>query len=151
MPWWYAVAERDHDIQNPTSPEKIRLLGERLRLTAESHVLDIACGKGVPAVLLASAFGCQVTGVERAAEFAADARARVAEAGLRDRIEIIERDAAELELEAGRYDVAMCLGASFIWDGPGRDALGRRSGGQTRRARRRRRALLAPVAAARRD
>jgi SAM-dependent methyltransferase len=117
MPWWYAVAERDHDIQNPTSPEKIRLLGERLRLTAESHVLDIACGKGVPAVLLASTFGCRITGVERAAEFATDARARVAEAGLSDRIEIIERDAAELELEAGRYDVAMCLGASFIWDG----------------------------------
>jgi SAM-dependent methyltransferase len=117
MPWWYAVAERDHDIQNPTSPEKIRLLGERLRLTAESHVLDIACGKGVPAVLLASTFGCRITGVERAAEFAADARARVAEAGLNDRIEIIERDAWELELEAGRYDVAMCLGASFIWDG----------------------------------
>ena len=26
MAWYYAVAERDHDIQNPTSAEKIRLL-----------------------------------------------------------------------------------------------------------------------------
>lgn len=117
MPWWYAVAERDHDIQNPTSPDKIRLLGERLRLTSASHVLDIACGKCAPAVLLASTFGCRITGVERAAEFAADARARVAEAGLSDRIEIIEVDAAELELEPERYDVTMCLGASFVWNG----------------------------------
>jgi SAM-dependent methyltransferase len=117
MPWWYAVAERDHDIQNPTSPEKIRLLGERLRLTARSQVLDVACGKGAPAVLLASTFGCRITGVERAAEFAAAARARVAAAGLDDRIEIVEQDAKELDLEAERYDVAMCLGASFIWDG----------------------------------
>jgi SAM-dependent methyltransferase len=117
MPWWYAVAERDHEIQNPTSPEKIRLLGERLRLTSASHVLDIACGKGAPAVLLASTFGCRITGVERAAEFAADARTRIAEAGLSHRIEILERDAAELELDSERYDVTLCLGASFIWHG----------------------------------
>ncbi len=117
MPWWYAVAERDHDIQNPTSPEKIQLLGERLRLTTASHVLDIACGKGAPAVLLASTFGCRITGVERSAEFAADARARVATAGLNERIEIVEQDAAAFELEPERYDVAMCLGASFIWGG----------------------------------
>jgi SAM-dependent methyltransferase len=117
MPWWYAVAERDHDIQNPTSPEKILLLGERLRLGRESHVLDIACGKGAPAVLLSETFGCRVTGVERAAEFADVARARVAAAALEDRIEILEQDAAEFLVEPDRYDVAMCLGASFIWDG----------------------------------
>jgi hypothetical protein len=38
-------------------------------------------------------------------------------AGLADRIEIVERDATELELARSAYDVAMCLGASFIWDG----------------------------------
>jgi hypothetical protein len=32
MTWRWDVAERDHDIQNPTSAEKIRLLGEYLRL-----------------------------------------------------------------------------------------------------------------------
>jgi SAM-dependent methyltransferase len=117
MPWFHAVAERDHEIQNPTSPEKIRLLGERLRLGPESHVLDIACGKGGPALILARESGCSITGVERAAEFAAAARERVSAAGLADRIEIVESDAAELELEPGRYDVAMCLGASFVWDG----------------------------------
>src|SRR5207245_1558077 len=117
MAWYYAVAERDHEIQNPTSPEKIRLLGERLRLGPGSHVLDIACGKGGPAVILACEFGCTITGVERAPEFAAGARERVAAAGLADRIEILERDAAELDLEPARYDVALCLGASFVWGG----------------------------------
>ena len=43
MPWYYAVAERDHDIQNPTSRDKIRLLGELLRLGPDTNVLDIAC------------------------------------------------------------------------------------------------------------
>jgi SAM-dependent methyltransferase len=117
MLWWYAVAERDHNIQNPTSPEKIRLLGERLRLGPESDVLDLACGKAGPALILAGEFGCRVTGVERAPVFASVARERVATAGLQDRIEIVECDAAELELEPERYDVGMCLGASFVWDG----------------------------------
>ncbi len=115
MPWYYAVAERDHEIQNPTSPEKIRLLGERLRLRPESHVLDVACGKAGPAVILARGFGCTITGVERASEFAFEARDRVRAAGLADRIEIVEHDATEFELARSAYDVAMCLGASFVW------------------------------------
>ena len=115
MPWYFAVAERDHEIQNPTSTEKIRLLGERLRLGHDSHVLDIACGKGGPALILAGEFGCRITGVERAAEFASVARERVADAGLADRVAIVERDATEFEIEPARYDLAMCLGASFVW------------------------------------
>jgi precorrin-6B methylase 2 len=117
MPWWYAVAERDHIIQNPTSEEKIRLVGERLGLTPETTVLDVACGKAGPAVVLAGTYGCRITGIERAPEFAQAACERVEAAGLTDRIEIVQEDAAERTFEPERYDVAMCLGASFIWDG----------------------------------
>ena len=99
MPWWYAVAERDHVIQNPTSEAKIRLLGALLRLTPQASVLDVGCGKAGPAVLLAQEFGCRITGVERAQEFAAAARERVEAADLADRIEIVRHDAAELEPE----------------------------------------------------
>jgi predicted O-methyltransferase YrrM len=117
MPWFYAVAERDHELQNPTSPEKIRLLGERLRLGPESQVLDVASGKCGPAVILAGEFGCRITAIERAPEFVAAARERVAAAGLGDRIELLEQDAAAAKLGRDRYDVAMCLGASFVWSG----------------------------------
>jgi precorrin-6B methylase 2 len=117
VPWFHAVAERDHELQNPTSPEKIRLLGEYLRLGPESQVLDVASGKCGPAVLLAREFGCRITAIERAPEFVAAARERVASAGLGDRIELVEQDAAEADLGRARYDVAMCLGASFVWDG----------------------------------
>jgi SAM-dependent methyltransferase len=117
MPWWYAIAERDHVIQNPTSEEKIRALGEQLLLGPESLVLDLACGKAGPAVLLAQEFGCRIVGVERAAEFASVARERVDAAGLADRIEISEGDAATFPIDVGRYDVALCLGASFVWGG----------------------------------
>ena len=117
MPWWYAVAERDHVIQNPTSEAKIRLLGTLLRLAPHTNVLDVGCGKAGPGLLLAQEFGCRITGVERSAEFAAAARERVAAAGVADRLEIVERDAGELALAGADYDVTMCLGASFIWAG----------------------------------
>jgi SAM-dependent methyltransferase len=117
MPWYFAVAEHDHVLQNPTSAEKIRMLGERLRLGPESRVLDMACGKAGPATLLASTFGCHVVGVERSSEFADAARERVARAGLDDRVEIIEGDAEAYPIEPGTFDAALCLGASFVWDG----------------------------------
>jgi SAM-dependent methyltransferase len=115
MTWWHAVVEARHELQNPTSPEKIRELGERLDLGPDSHVLDIASGKGGPALLLAETFGCRLTCVERSPEFVAEARERTAIAGLEHRIEIVEADAATYEL--GRYDAALCLGASFAFGG----------------------------------
>jgi SAM-dependent methyltransferase len=115
MPWYYAVAERDHHIQNPISEAKIRLLGEYLRLTATDRVLDVACGRGGPAVILAKHFGCRIVGVERAHEFASVARERVGDlAGL---VEVVERDAQDFPLEAEGFDAALCLGATFVWDG----------------------------------
>src|SRR5262249_53215837 len=38
-----------------------------------------------------------------------------ASSGLGDRIEIVEADASSVELAENGYDVAMCLGASFVW------------------------------------
>jgi SAM-dependent methyltransferase len=116
MPWYYAVAERDHDLQNPTSPEKIRHLGELLRLGPESRVLDVACGMGGPAMLLAATFGCRIVGVERSPDFVAWGRERIAAAGLSDRIEIVEGDASAYPLEAEAWDAALCLGATFVFD-----------------------------------
>jgi len=115
MAWYYAVAEQDHELQNPTSPEKIALLGETMRLGPESRVLDLACGKAGPAVLLAATYGCSVVGVERAAEFAEVARERVTASGLDALIEIVEGDAAAFPIEDGAWDAALCLGASFVW------------------------------------
>jgi SAM-dependent methyltransferase len=117
VPWFFAVIERYHELQNPTSPEKIRLLGERLGLDAKSDVLDIASGRGGPALVLAREFGCRITCVERADEFVVVARRRTREAGLDGLIEIVHSDATAFPLEPDRHDAALCLGASFVWNG----------------------------------
>jgi SAM-dependent methyltransferase len=116
MPWYYAVAEHDHEIQDPTSAEKIRHLGRLLRLGPDTRVLDVACGKAGPALILAEAFGCSVVGLERAPEFVAAGRERIAVAGLEHQIEIVECDARAYPLEAEAWDAALCLGASFVFD-----------------------------------
>jgi SAM-dependent methyltransferase len=117
MPWYYAVVEGRHELQNPTSPDKIRLLGERLGLGPGSHVLDVASGRGGPALLLAREFGCRIVCVERADEFVEVARLRVHEAGLEALVELVHADGRYVPLERERYDAALCLGASFVWDG----------------------------------
>jgi cyclopropane fatty-acyl-phospholipid synthase-like methyltransferase len=117
VPWFFAVAERDHAIQNPTSAEKIRRLGEHLRLDADSRILDIACGRGGPALILAQTFGSRILGIEKAPELTAVARGRVAGAGLIDSIEIVEADASVFPFEREAFDAALCLGATFVWDG----------------------------------
>jgi SAM-dependent methyltransferase len=117
VPWYYAVAERDHELQNPTSAEKIRRLGVALRLGPQSRILDLACGKAGPATLLASEFGCHVIGIERSPEFVVEALARVEASALDGRVEIVAGDAAAYPIEAGAFDAALCLGASFVWHG----------------------------------
>jgi SAM-dependent methyltransferase len=117
MPWWYAVIESRHELQNPTSADKIRLLGERLGLGPSSRVLDVASGRGGPALILGETFGCSITCVEQADEFVAAARERARSAGLEELIEVVQADARSFRPEPGDYDAVLCLGASFVWDG----------------------------------
>ena len=113
---YFTVAERDHELQNPTSRDKLLLLGERLRLGPGSRVLDIASGRGGPAILLAQELGCTIRGVELRPEFHAAALDRSEAAGVSDRVTFELGSASEIAL-GDEYDVAMCLGASFVWGG----------------------------------
>ena len=115
MSAWHELVERDHDLQNPTSAEKLRLVGEHLRLGPESRVLDVACGKGGPALVLAQAFGCRIHGVEVSETFAAEARRRIAEAGMEQLVDVELADASRVALEPGSFDTALCIGAAFVW------------------------------------
>jgi SAM-dependent methyltransferase len=114
---FHELAEAHHELQNPTSTDKIRLLGERLGLTHDSHVLDVASGRGGPALVLAEEFGCRITGVELRATFLEAAEEHARRRGLDSRVRFVHADAREFELAAAEYDAALCLGASFVWGG----------------------------------
>ncbi len=76
---------------------KLRRVCEQLELGADDHVLEIGCGWGSFALTAAGEFGARVTGVTISPAQAALARARIEEAGLSERITIIERDFRELD------------------------------------------------------
>ncbi len=115
IPRYFVVAESGHELQNPISKEKILEVGERIGLGPESRLLDIASGRGGPALALASVFGCTIEGIEISPDFQAVAVEPIEAAGLSERVSFRVGDAARKELPAGAYDAALCLGASFVW------------------------------------
>ena len=115
IPRYFIVAERDHEIQNPTSEEKLRLLGERIRLVQGSRVLDIASGRGGPARVLAQAFGCRVEGVETAPEFHAAASPDDPDAG---DIETRHKRHKRIYLGYGREYLGWAISIGWKPDGP---------------------------------
>ncbi|MFW5926951.1 MAG: class I SAM-dependent methyltransferase, partial [Wenzhouxiangella sp.] len=73
----------------------------KLQLTADDHLLEIGTGWGGLAIHAAGRYGCRVTTTTISREQYEYARARVAEAGLADRVTLLMRDYRMLE---GRFD-----------------------------------------------
>lgn len=117
IPRYFVVAESAHELQNPISEQKLLALGAQLRLGPGTTVLDVASGRGGPAVLLARTFGCSIEGIEISPDFHAVAVERARSAGVEELVQIRLADAGEVELASERYDVALCLGASFVYGG----------------------------------
>ena len=113
----HEIAETDHRILNPFSEAKLRLLGEVAEVRAGMRHLDLACGKGELLCRWAEWFGTSGVGVDLSAVFAGAARARSAELGVADRVEVIEGDAAAYVAEPGAFDLVSCLGATWIGGG----------------------------------
>ena len=49
---------------HPGGLDLTKELGEKLGISKNSRVLDIACGTGTSAIFLAKNFGCKVTGID---------------------------------------------------------------------------------------
>ena len=89
------------DTLDAAQLEKYRRWGERLAPSPTDHVLEIGSGWGGLAMHLARTYGCRVTSITVSEEQRALASARVAAAGLGDRVAIELRDYRHVE---GRYD-----------------------------------------------
>lgn len=111
------ISERTMELVNPTSPEKILKVGQALGLTEGSRVIDFGTGFGEVLALWADAFGIRGVGIDIRPLACQRARAKMAARGLADRIEIVCGSASEYKFEPHAYDVAACLGASFVWGG----------------------------------
>jgi len=97
--------------------EKLRLLGELAGVASSTRVLDLACGKGELLCRWAEWFGSGGVGVDLSPVFLGAAVARSAELGVADRLTFVQGDAGTYEPERRAFDVAACIGASWIGGG----------------------------------
>ena len=100
MTYSCAVFEHEAETLEEAQLRKLRLVCEKLRLGPGDHMLEIGSGWGSLALVAAGEYGAQVTGLTISAEQAKLAQARVATAGLADRVQIVEKDYRAHE---GRY------------------------------------------------
>jgi SAM-dependent methyltransferase len=112
---FYNISERFIELINPTSPEKIIALGKYLELTDQSRIIDFGCGYAEPLVLWAESFGISAIGIDIREKACERARNKIAGRGLSGRIKIICGKGEKYAYEKHTFDVASCLGASFIW------------------------------------
>lgn len=81
---------------------------ERMAVGPGSHALDVGSGVGNPALQLARATGCRVTGITVSQVQLEEARARAAAAGLADRVRFVLMDAMQLDF-AEPFDAAWSI------------------------------------------
>ena len=129
MDFWkfFAVGHADHHFMNPLSEAKFDEIVEMLRLPEGARVLDVGCGKAPLLLRIARRWDCNAVGVELSPSFFEDATRNVKEAGLAERIELVHSGGAQYEAPPEFFDLACCVGASWIWEGHrgSLEALGR--------------------------
>ncbi|GIG91319.1 SAM-dependent methyltransferase [Plantactinospora endophytica] len=127
LPRSFTIRESGHRIHNPFDERKLATLGEALRLSPGTRMLDLACGSGEMLCTWARDHQVTGTGVDISTVFLDGARARAAELGVADRVEFVHADASGYVADTP-VDVAACVGATWIGDGvPGTIDLLRRS------------------------
>jgi cyclopropane fatty-acyl-phospholipid synthase-like methyltransferase len=114
---FWSIVEKHHDIQNPSSPEKLDHLVDLMQLQPHHHVLDVGCGRGWLLSRIAMRTGAKGTGIEINPWFCDVARQRAHDVGVADCITIIQSDAHDVQLPAHSFDAVCCIGATFALGG----------------------------------
>jgi SAM-dependent methyltransferase len=110
---YWATVERDHEIQNPSTAEKLGFLIEHLAIDDGCRILDVGCGKAWLLRAIAGAKAVKALGLEVNPAFAGQARQAIARADLKGSVDIREAPALSYEGADKAFDVSLCIGASF--------------------------------------
>ncbi|HST26169.1 MAG TPA: cyclopropane-fatty-acyl-phospholipid synthase family protein [Gaiellaceae bacterium] len=92
MTYSCAVFERENEPLAEAQRRKLRRVCDKLELGPDDHLLEIGCGWGSFALTAAGEYGARVTGLTLSPAQAELARERIRQAGLDDRIRILEED-----------------------------------------------------------
>jgi len=94
-----------------STPKDIQsLIAKHIRVTRNTKVLDLACGKGAVSVKLAKEFACRVKGIDIMPDFVTFAKSKAQEHGVGEFCEFVVGDINEAVLLEKDYDIVI-LGA----------------------------------------
>lgn len=93
---------------HPGGPKLTRQLASATLINPQTDVLDIACGNGNSARIVAADFGATVTGCDYSAANLQRAREASATAGLAARTRFVRSNAEQLAFDDKSFDVALC-------------------------------------------
>ncbi|MEX2586680.1 MAG: class I SAM-dependent methyltransferase [Actinomycetota bacterium] len=85
-----------------------RHLAEKLHIGPGTTVLDVACGAGASAVLLAEEFGARVIGMDRSTDLLDKATERARDAGVDGLVQVVLADAETFPLADQSVDALIC-------------------------------------------
>jgi cyclopropane-fatty-acyl-phospholipid synthase len=101
MTYSCAVFEKESDSLEQAQYNKIHKIIREANINANDHVLEIGSGWGAFAMEAVRKTGCRVTTVTISEEQYAEAKKRIEDAGLQDRINILLMDYRKIE---GKFD-----------------------------------------------
>ena len=111
------IAAAELQILDPLTEADLHRLGMLAGAAPGLRVLDLACGTGELLARWAGWFGTRGLGVDISDAFVARGRARAAEVGVAEAVELVVGDAAAYRADLGTFDIAACLGAAWIGNG----------------------------------
>lgn len=115
--FYWDIAERDIEIQNPITDRKLRLLDDYCDIRDGLRVLDVGCGKAWVLRQWAERFEIEGVGLEINRRFIDTATRLAARRGIGHRLQFIEGRALDYKPEPQGFDIVMCLGATFALGG----------------------------------
>ncbi|MFN8110314.1 MAG: class I SAM-dependent methyltransferase [Thermoleophilia bacterium] len=113
-----SIWDRDQDIgqQSFTTLPYMDEVIRRMRITADTRLLDVGSGTGGPAVYIAQATGCSIHGIEVNEVGVQVAESLARNAGLGDRVTFTLGDAQDLSPFAdGSFDAAISLNVMNVF------------------------------------
>ncbi len=110
---FFSVVERDLEILNPISHEKLMLLADYCGIRDGGRVLDVGSGKGYMLREWAKRWRIEGTGLELNSSSVAQARSRASAEGVGEAVTFVEGDANDFFAAPEGYDAVTCIGAPF--------------------------------------
>jgi len=113
----YNISEAYMEIINPFAANKLVTVGKYLRLSEGKKVIDFGCGYGEPMLIWAKEYGIEGVGIDIRPHVCERAVKKIDARGFSDSLEIVCCKGADYKFTPGGFDVATCIGASFVWGG----------------------------------